>query len=114
MSESPPKPRRQRMPRSVRVGHRLFEIVSWDASAAEAEGARGDCRDDPPVIRISNGLKPFDKAEVMLHEVFHACWRHLPSERVSEEAAVTVLAENFAQVWRENPKLVAWITDNLK
>jgi len=103
-----------RMPRSIRVAHRDFEVVAWTKTAAEKDGARGDCREDPPVIRISTGMKPFDRAEVMLHEVFHACWRQLPSDRVSEEAAVTVLAENFSQVWRDNPKLIEWISHSLK
>jgi hypothetical protein len=103
-----------RMPRSVRVGHRTYEIVSWNQQAAEAEGARGDCRAEPPVIRVSKGLKPFDRAEVLLHEVFHSCWRHLPSDGVSEEAAVTVLAENFAAVIGDNPGLIAWLSENLR
>lgn len=103
-----------RMPRSVKVGHRLFEIVLWDKAAALAQGARGDCRDDPPVLRVSKGMKPFDRAEVLLHELLHACWRNLPSENVSEEAVVSVLSENLAGIIADNPNLISWLSENLR
>ena len=102
-----------RMPRSIKVGHRRFEVISWQDKAAEAEEARGDCREEPPTIRIARSLTRPDKAETMIHEVLHACWRGLASENVAEEQAVSVLAEHFAQVWSDNPDLVAWLSDCL-
>jgi hypothetical protein len=103
-----------RMPRSVKVGHRIFEVVQWAEKAALAQGARGDCREEPPVIRVSKGLKPFDQAEVLIHEILHACWKHLPSDSVTEEEAVSILAENLAAVITDNPAIVAWLQENLK
>jgi hypothetical protein len=103
-----------RMPRSVKVGHRTFDILQWDKKAAEASGALGDCREDPPVIRVAKGLKPFDRAGVLLHEILHACWRHLPSDRVTEEEAVTTLADNLSAVIADNPDIIAWLSANLK
>lgn len=102
-----------RMPHSVRVGHRLYELVSWEPAAADAEGALGDCRDEPPVIRINKGMTRPDRAATMLHELLHACWRRMPSKGVDEEMAVTVLAENLAQVWVDNPSLITWISECL-
>ena len=102
-----------RMPRAIKVGHRQFEVISWMDRAADAQGARGDCCADPPRIRIARGQTRADKAETMIHEVFHACWRGLSSENVTEEQAVSVLAENFAQVWADNPDLITWVSSCL-
>ena len=102
-----------RMPRAIKVGHRRFEVISWLDHAADVEEARGDYRIEPPTIRVAKRLKSPDKAETMIHEVFHACWRGLSSENVTEEQAVSVLAENFAQVWADNPDLIAWISSCL-
>jgi hypothetical protein len=102
------------MPRRVKVGHRFFEIIRWETKAADASKARGECQQEPPVIRIANYMKPFDKAEVMLHELGHACWGDRPTDGVSEENAVTWLAAGYAGVWADNPDLVAWISESLK
>jgi hypothetical protein len=96
-----------RMPRSVRIGHRLYELILWDRKAAGPD--RGCIIEDPPAIRIGRDLKPFDRAEVALHEVFHGCWK-LPSDTAKEEDAVDMLARNFSAVWRDNPKFVSWIS----
>jgi len=104
---------RLKMPRSIRVGHRVYEVVRWEKKAALASGAMGDCREDPPVIRVSKDLKPFDTAEVLLHEIFHTGWGRLP-ERASEEEAVDTLAGHFAAVIADNPDLLPWLSANLK
>ena len=98
-----------RMPRSIKVAHRRYEVIGLRSEAARAQGINGDCKTEPPTIRVDRGLKPPDRAETMIHEVLHACWRHLPAT-TDEETAVTTLAENLAQVWADNPDLVAWIS----
>ncbi len=103
-----------RMPRSIKVGHRRFEVINWDDKAAGAENAWGDCRTEPPTIRIAKGRTRPDRAETMIHEVLHACWIGLPSEKVSEEQVVTILATNLATVWADNPDLVEWISESLR
>lgn len=103
-----------RMPRSIKIGHRVFSIVPWSEKAADASGARGNCQLEPPVIRIATYLKPFDKAEVMLHEVLHALWGDMPADGVSEEDAITRLAAGLSAAWVDNPNLIAWISDSLR
>ena len=102
-----------RQPRRIKVGHRFFAIVPWTTKAADAANARGNCQQEPPVIRIAGYLQPFDKAEVMLHELFHACWGDMAPEGVSEEEAVTKLASEFSAVWADNPDLISWISESL-
>ena len=103
-----------RMPRQVKVGHRIFSIVPWSTKAADAAGARGNCQQEPPIIRLATYLKPFDKAEVMIHELLHACWGDMVAEGVSEEDAVTKLASGFSGIWADNPDLVSWISESLR
>jgi hypothetical protein len=100
------KPRAIKMPHSIRIGHRLYEMILWDRKPAGND--RGHIIEDPPAIRISRDLKPFDRAETALHEIFHGCWR-LPTDTATEEDTVDMLAKNFSQVIRDNPKLMAWI-----
>jgi hypothetical protein len=99
-----------RMPRKVKVGHRIFSIVNWSEAAADASGALGNCQQDPPIIRIASHLKPFDKAGVMIHELGHACWIDRPTEGVSEEDAVSWLSAGYSGIWTNNPDLVEWIS----
>ena len=99
-----------RMPRSIKVGHRRFEVINWDPKAANAEDAFGDCRQEPPVIRIvTKGRTPADRAEVMIHEILHLCWYGLP-DKPEEESAVNYMGINLSQIWADNPDLVAWIS----
>src|SRR5580704_17180888 len=98
-----------RMPRSIKVGHRRFEVVSWDAKAAAAEDAFGDCRQEPPIIRIAKGRTPADRAEVMIHEILHLCWYGLP-DKPEEESAVNYMGINLAQIYADNPDLIAWLS----
>ena len=104
-----------KLPASVRIGHRKFTIKR--ATVKElGEDTLGDISTLRATIRIRKDLLPQDAADTMLHEVYHGCWppvpKSLPHEDV-EEYVVTALAENTAQVWRDNPALVAWISHNL-
>ena len=104
-----------KMPASVRIGHRRFTIKLSTVKEL-GDDTRGDIAWLRATIRIRKDLLPQDAAEVMLHEVYHGCFPHvpksLPQEDV-EEYVVTALAENTAQVWRDNPALVAWLSHNL-
>lgn len=58
--------------------------------------------DQPGRIRAANTL-----IHEINHAIFSACGM---SDRESEERVCTALANGWCQVWRDNPKLMAWIS----
>lgn len=100
-----------KLPSVIKVGHIDFSIVL--ASGADI-GAYGDCHLDEQRIRIDKDLKPHVMVETVIHEALHACWpSHMKTTGGTEESVVASLSPNLAQVWRDNPALVQWISWNL-
>ena len=105
-----------RKPSSVRVGHRDMSVafVSRDAMP----DADGDFTIDAQAIRVGDWLAPQTQAEVLIHELLHACWpyRWNACQRPDdiEEDLVTLLAPQLAGVLRDNPSLVLWLTQSLE
>lgn len=100
------------LPASVKVGHRDLTIKL--ATLVELVDAYGDYHKDTQLIRLGDWLRPQDLVETLLHELLHACWPQRWS-RVGdvEEDIVCATAPMLAQVWRDNPELVEWITHSL-
>ena len=94
-------------PRAI-IGHRIYKLLPWPKVEASDERARGSHWDKTGEIKVADDLLPHDAAEVLIHELLHACWRGLPED--VEERCVTTLAENLAQVWADNPDVVRWIS----
>lgn len=100
------------LPTTVKVGYRDVSI-EW-ATLEVLDDANGDYLDSKQRIRIGDFLKPQKAAEVVIHELLHACWPNRWSLVGDvEETFVSGLAPMLAQVWRDNPDLVDWISYNL-
>lgn len=100
------------LPTSVKVGHRDIAIVL--VSAAVLVDSYGDFSTDKLLIRLGDWLKPQDLAEVLIHELLHACWPQRWSLSGDiEENVVAPMSLTMAQVWRDNPHVVEWITHSL-
>jgi antirestriction protein len=99
------------LPKSVRVGHRDFAIEDWQITDAVSEGRYGDCDKMNAKIRVCTSHDTARTVETLIHETLHACWEagSLGSKE-TEEKAVTVLAKQLAQVLRDNPHLVQYVT----
>lgn len=101
-----------KLPASAIIGHRNYSLAMWPTIEAKLEEARGVHYSHANTIKIADDLQPADAGEVMIHELLHACWRGLPTN--DEERIVTTLAENLAQVFADNPALVAWTMRKLR
>jgi hypothetical protein len=105
------------LPKSIRVGYRDYLVEAWDYKAASASEKFGECDRNYAIIRVSPEYGEVQTARTLLHEVLHAIWTNanLPSgEGTSdEEAIVTVMSNHLAQIWRDNPEFVAFLTESL-
>lgn len=104
-----------KMPESVKVGYRDFKIEPWPSHEATTYGADGLCDKRNAIIRIRDDLEPQLKAETLIHELKHAAWDMAAlGDRATEEAAITSLSRYEAQIWRDNPELVAYIEQTFR
>jgi hypothetical protein len=118
MTEPVRKPRRPRkplLPSLLRVGPFTWKMGTFDNEVREKFMADGLCDMSSLVIGIYEGLVPQRQAEVAFHEILHACWfcGDLGDE-AEEEKAVSVLAIQVMQVFRDNPEFRDWYFKNIQ
>jgi hypothetical protein len=104
------------MPKSIRIGYRDYAVEHWPTNIATASNRLGECDRMNFVIRVREDMNPQLTAEVLLHEVIHAVWEmgcmgDPPSG--DEERCVNILGNQLTQVWRDNPKFIAFMTESL-
>lgn len=103
------------LPKSIRVGYRDYAVEGWLPALASANSRLGECDRINLVIRIRDDLKPAVAAEVLLHEVIHAAYHIGALESGDGEERVTeTLGNQLAQVWRDNPEFVDFMSESLK
>jgi len=102
------------LPSTVRIGYRDFEIIEWSREEADGRKQNGMCDVDEGKLCVCSAMGPQKTAEVLLHEVLHAAWHagNLAGKE-AEERAVSGLAPQLAQIWRDNPRLVEFVTASL-
>lgn len=98
------------LPASVRVGAYDFAIVA--APTHDLGNALGDFVLGARRIRLQDDLAGALLADTLLHEITHAIWNvgGLSGEAAEEQVA-QVMGAYWAQVYRDNPKLIAWLAD---
>lgn len=103
------------MPKQVLIGPYLYEIVDWDHAESVAAEAYGECSHEHQTIKVRKTLKGSRKAEVLLHEILHACWEAGSIlDNPDEEHAVNSLGIQLTQAMRANPEVFRWIINNAK
>lgn len=100
------------LPKSIRVGYRTYIVEAWPAIEASGEGRFGEHSPLSGVIRVRDDLDPVEKANTLLHEVLHAAHfvGGIQGGNKSEEDTVIILANQLAQIWRDNPDWVAFMS----
>lgn len=102
------------MPTHLRVGPVVYRVVEMGYQQAEAAGSDGCCEFRVKIIRVREDLNRDDKARILLHEVMHAAYNMGDlSDGCTEEKVVTVLANQMAAIWRDNPDFVRFMNDAL-
>ena len=100
------------LPASVRVGPFDYRIVDWSPADANANNAMGECYHSALRISLRADLLPAKKAQTLIHEILHAIWLVGSVDQAgdNEERLVTNLAHHLAQVIRDNPDLMLWLS----
>jgi hypothetical protein len=101
---------RRKLPSIIKVGIAEYKLIHWDPVEAEAEGCKGLCQIFDFEIRIRTDLPDSAFAEVLEHEINHACWEAAKLKaRVSEETVINRLTPFMILARRDNPEIYAWI-----
>lgn len=106
------------MVRKIKVTPHEVE-VRFDRDAMAAASANGVYLGDVNTILLSPGCDPLVERETMLHEALHAIWNQTlldklyPDEEPDSpgEAIISTLAPRLLAVLRDNPQLVAYLTE---
>lgn len=104
----------RRLPTSVRVGCFDYAIEEWSPHLAATAQRLAECDRDNLVIRVRSDLPRQRIAEAVLHEILHAAFDAGACEVGDEERIVGVLGGMLAQVWRDNPEIVSYLSAALR
>lgn len=105
------------LPTSIRIGYRDYRVEIFSPEIAEAKARFGEIDHEAAVLRLQGNIDAPKMANTMLHELLHGCWYVGGLDRDSrkrEERIIRLLANQLAQVWRDNPQLVDWITQQMR
>lgn len=97
------------MPKSIRVGNLTYKVFAQRSVQMDMMQCMGVCLLDKSEIWVSPDLHDEMLAETLLHEVLHAIHANFDLDDNSDEERFTLLtARGLAQLWHDNPKLIAW------
>ena len=101
---------RNTLPAIIKVSVSEYKLIHWDPVDAEAAGCRGECNIFTFEIRVRQDLPDSHFAEILEHEINHACWAAAKlKSRASEETVVNRLTPIQIAARRDNPEIYAWI-----
>lgn len=86
----------------LKIGRRVFRVV-YDRLPRE----HGRISFHTRTLRVDDPQPPLVRLDTTVHELLHGVWesKKLP-DRITEERAVTALAQGLAQVICDNPGLL--------
>ena len=106
------------MPAQVRVGPLVYDVACDSLALLVAEHSHkqallGQCDHKALAIMLSPDQAPLALKSTLLHEVLHAVINTAGFEITDEdeERLVSVLEAPLLQLVRDNPDLIAWLSD---
>lgn len=100
-----------RLPPSVRVGAHDFTLLPLSIHEASGRRIWGRFEAAAQTIHLQQDMPTSAVAvDTILHEIGHAIWwAYGIQDDDKEERTVRTLATAWAQIFRDNPALIAWI-----
>ena len=104
-----------KLPEKIKVGYADIAIIPMEHMEGFAHGVYGHFSAPELCIRISTDLDKMVVMNTLVHEILHACYfvGNIEDED-DEEKTVTVLANVYAQVLRDNPEYNKFIQRCIK
>lgn len=103
-------PDRRKLPTTIKIGIYVYTLKHWDPAEAEEKECLGLCDRFNFIIYVRNDLPDSSFAEVLEHEINHACWHAAAlKSRAQEETVVNRLTPVMIMARRDNPDIYAWI-----
>jgi hypothetical protein len=102
------------LPSSLKIGAFTISILGQDRDSDAEDYGSFSHRNQ--AIHLSGQFANEQlRAVTLLHEIHHAIWwAQNIKPRDGEERIVDSLSSGFAQVWRDNPELIAYLGAALK
>lgn len=104
-----------KLPESVRVGFRTYKISELGDPGPSIRPNHFGWQDyDGARIIIETDTDCEMQAQVLLHEILHACWKNGELPKKHEEHIVSVLSHTLTQVFQDNPEVMDWIGNHAR
>jgi hypothetical protein len=98
------------LPAIIKVGVYEYTLIHWDPEEADEKGCLGICDRFSKLIKVRSDVPDSSFAEVLEHEINHACWDAAAlKSRAAEESVVNRLTPFMLMARRDNPEIYAWI-----
>ncbi len=99
----------------LKVGHADVAVRGMDSEESDGRDALGMFNGMTMSIVVRNAMAPAKQAEVLIHELLHACFEayQIKGRGLTEEDVCTRLAPALACVLRDNPALPALLLQGL-
>lgn len=104
-----------KLPTKIKVAAFDIEVVKWPFKEATAYARFGEFSCLEQLIRIDETMNTIKTVDTLIHELNHAIyWAYGIDDADKEERIVGTFATAWTQVYRDNPELLAFITESLR
>jgi hypothetical protein len=103
-------PDRKLLPDHIKIGIHEYAMESMSAEEADQKEVLGLCDRFAFIIYVREDLPDSSFAEVLEHEINHACWHAAAlKSKAAEETVINRLTPVMIMARRDNPAIYAWI-----
>jgi len=101
---------RNTLPNIIKIGVYEYTLTHWDPAEADEAGCMGICDRFAKEIKVRSDIVDSSFAEVLEHEINHACWDAAAlKSKAAEETVVNRLTPFLLMARRDNPEIYAWV-----
>jgi hypothetical protein len=101
---------RKTLPTIIKIGVYEYTLIHWEPAEADEAGCLGICDRFTKEIKVRSDIPDSSFAEVLEHEINHACWDAASLKtKAAEETVVNRLTPFLLMSRRDNPEIYAWI-----
>ena len=104
-------------PEQLRIGPFDVKIKVIPGDLGDAQKIWGKFSRDLNIITLNGGITdPIRAVEILTHEMIHAVWAIyvIEENKDDEERIVSTMGVAWAQILRDNPHWIKWVTKTLK